>query len=107
MKTNAPVSLAERRYLENEEFNKANVEEVKQVKNKAATFRKANGYSLTFFKLMNKWSCSTPDEWRALRKKHKKENYIGPKREKKPVETPVVTNTKWDKKKNSFGNNRK
>ena len=85
------LSLAERRYLENEEFNKANVEEVVIRKNQAAEHRKAFGYSLTFAKLMKKWNCATADEWRALRKKHKKEKYVGePKPKVKVEEAPAV-----------------
>ncbi len=40
---------------------------------------------------MIKWKCSSLDEYRALRKQHKQENVIGPKREKKVVETPVTS----------------
>lgn len=80
------LSLAERRYLENEEFNKLNVEEVAIRKNQAAEHRKAFGYSLTFAKLMKKWNCATADEWRALRNKHKKEKYVGEPKPKKEVE---------------------
>ena len=87
----AELSLSERRYLENEEFNKLNVEEVAIKKNKAAEHRKEFGYSLTFAKLMKKWNCATADEWRALRKKHKKEKYIGePKPKVKAEETAAV-----------------
>ena len=67
------LSLAERRYLENEEFNKQNVEEIRIVKNKAAAFKKEHGFSLTFAKLMKKYNCATADEWRTLRNKMEKE----------------------------------
>ena len=63
------------------------IEEVQQPKkNKAADFRKAYGYSLTMSKLMKKWGCATPEAYRALRRKHRKDKYIGPKKEKKRVE---------------------
>jgi hypothetical protein len=39
------LSLSERRFLENEEFNKLNVEEVAVKKNKAAEHRKEFGYN--------------------------------------------------------------
>ena len=67
------LSVAERRYQENEEFNVANVEEIRIKKNKAADFRKANGYSLTFAKLMKANGCATADEWRTLRNAREKE----------------------------------
>lgn len=80
------LSLAERRYLENEEFNKQNVEEIYIPKNKAAIHRKEFGYSLTFAKLMKKWNCATADEWRELRKKHKKAGgIVGEPKPKKEV----------------------
>lgn len=79
------LSLAERRYLENEEFNKQNVDEIIIRKNQAAAHRKEYGYSLTFAKLMKKHNCSTPDEWRTLRNKLEKE--------KRPVSTPKPTPT--------------
>lgn len=89
-KGKSDLSVSERRYLENEEFNKQNVEEIRIRKNKAADFRKENGYSLTFAKLMEKWNCATADEWRELRKKHKKEGYVGePKPKVAKVETTV------------------
>jgi hypothetical protein len=47
---------------------------------------------------MKKWNCSTPDAWRELRRQHKKENYIGPKREKKAVEVAPVQNNNWNNK---------
>ena len=65
------LSLAERRYLENEEFNRNNVDEVRKpvkVGSKALAHRAAHGYSPTFAKLMKKYNCATADEWRALRK---------------------------------------
>jgi hypothetical protein len=96
---NKELSLAERRYLENEEFNKQNTDAVRPSKNKAAEFRKANGYSLTFAKLMKKWGCATPDEWRALRKKHQKEKYVGPKKEKPVVEKPAAKQDQYRGKK--------
>lgn len=67
------LSLAERRYAENEEFNAANVEEIRIKKNKAADFRKEHGYSLTFAKLMKANNCATADEWRTLRNAREKE----------------------------------
>jgi hypothetical protein len=96
----AELSLSERRYLENEEFNKQNVEQVAVKKNRAAEHRKAFGYSLTFAKLMKKWNCTTADEWRALRKKHKKENYIGETKPKvvKEDNAPVKTYNKHKKR---------
>jgi len=86
------LSVAERRYLENEEFNKQNVEEVVKRKNLAAAHRKEHGYSLTFAKLMKKHNCATADEWRELRKKHKKAGgFVGePKPKKEVVETTTV-----------------
>ena len=68
------LSLAERRYLENEEFNKQNVEEIRVRKDQAAAHRKKFGYSLTFAKLMKKYNCSTADEWRTLRNQREREN---------------------------------
>lgn len=62
------LSLAERRYLENEEFNKLNQDEVAIKRNRAAAHRKQFGYSITFAKLMKKYNCATADEWRAKRK---------------------------------------
>ena len=38
----------------------------------AESFRRKNGYSITFGKLMAKYNCSTPDEYRSLRKVNKK-----------------------------------
>jgi len=67
------LSLAERRYAENEEYNAANVEEIRIKKNKAAEFRKEHGYSLTFAKLMKANGCATADEWRTLRNAREKE----------------------------------
>jgi hypothetical protein len=102
MKPNNQLSATEKRYLENEEFNKLNVDEVpvEKKKSKAEVFRKANGFSLTMSKLMIKWKCATVDAYRAIRRQHKKENYIGPKREKKPVEvvaTPEYSNKNRNK----------
>ena len=68
------LSLAERRYLENEEFNKQNVEEIRVRKDQAAAHRKQFGYSLTFAKLMKKYNCATADEWRTLRNQREREN---------------------------------
>jgi len=79
------LSLAERRYLENEEFNKQNVDEIIIRKNQAAAHRKEHGYSRTFAKLMKKHNCSTPDEWRTLR------NLL--EKSKQPVSTPKPTPT--------------
>lgn len=102
MKPNNELSTSEKLYLENEEFNKQNVDEIKIKGSKATAFRKANGFSLTFDKLMKKWNCATADEWRALRKQHKKEGYIGPKKEKKPVESaPAPTYQKEYNKKHN------
>ena len=67
------LSVTERRYQENEEYNAANVEEIRIKKNKAAAFRKEHGYSLTFAKLMKKYNCATADEWRTLRNAREKE----------------------------------
>lgn len=67
------LSLAERRYLENEEFNKQNVEEIRVRKDQAAAHRKQFGYSLTFAKLMKKYNCATADEWRTLRNQRERE----------------------------------
>ena len=94
------LSLAERRYLENEEFNKANVEEIRIRKDQAAAHRKEYGYSLTFAKLMKKHNCATADEWRALRKKHKKAGgFVGePKPKAEVVETATVK--QYNKNKN-------
>lgn len=86
-----PLSVSERRFLENEEFNKQNVDEIRIRKNQAEAHRKEFGYSLTFAKLMKKWNCATADEWRELRKKHKKEGYVGePKPKVVKEETAVV-----------------
>jgi hypothetical protein len=98
MKPDNTISFTERNYLENEEFNKKNQDEVIIKVSKAVVFKKAHGYSLTFSKLMKKWNCSTPDAWRELRRQHKKENYIGPKREKKAVEAAPVQNNNWNNK---------
>lgn len=87
------LTVSERRYLENEEFNKNNVEEVLKPKaSKAKAFRDANGYSLTFAKLMKKWNCATQDEYRAIRRAHKKEGYVGPTKEKKKPEVVETVN---------------
>lgn len=77
------LSHTEKLYLENQEYEKKNIEEVKKKVKKAEIFRKEHGYSLTMSKLMKKWGCATPEEWRILRNKHEKENYVGPKKEKK------------------------
>ena len=88
--SNKPLSHTEKMYLENEEFNKKNQEEViipKAPNWKAIAFRKENGYSRTMGKLMEKYNCKTVEEYRVIRKKHQKEGNIGPKKEKKVVET--------------------
>ena len=84
--SNKPLSHTEKMYLENEEFNKKNQEEViipKAPNWKAIAFRKENGYSRTMGKLMEKYNCKTVEEYRVIRKKHQKEGNIGPKKEKK------------------------
>lgn len=102
MKPNNQLSDSEKRYIENEEFNRLNVDAVpvEKKKSKAEVFRKENGFSLTMSKLMKKWKCYTVDAYRVIRRQHKKENYIGPKREKKPVEV-VATPAYFNKNKNS------
>jgi hypothetical protein len=52
---------------------------------KAKKFRKEFGYSLTMSKLMKKWNCQTPEAYRKLRNKHKKEHYVGPRTERNKV----------------------
>lgn len=71
---------------------------------KAENFRKATGYSLTMSKLMKKWNCTTPDEWRVLRKKHKKENYIGPKTLKNKIKKEL---SPWEEAKVKNNGNRR
>ena len=84
--SNVTKSHAERVWEEEQEFLKNNQAEVLQPKKNGEKFRKEHGYSLTMSKLMEKWNCKTPDEYRVIRKKHKKENYIGPTKPKKIVE---------------------
>ena len=80
------MNTEEKEYLADQEHRDKNrdVEEKKKV-NKAVEFRKAHGYSITFSKLMKKWNCATADAWRRVRRDHKKENYVGPRKEKKKV----------------------
>lgn len=52
---------------------------------KSRNFKKANGYSITSSKLMKKYKCGTFEEYKVIRKKHKKEGNVGPRRPKKPV----------------------
>jgi hypothetical protein len=103
------LSHTEKLYLENEEFNKNNQEEVEVKVDKAAKFRKENGYSITMDKLMKKWNCESVEAYRALRRKHQKENYIGPKREKKAVETTTSSflNSNRNNNRNNYKNNNK
>ena len=75
----------EKDFLKEEEYLKNNKDVVAPKISKAVEFRKDKGYSITFSKLMIKWNCSTPEEYRAIRSKHRKEKYIGPKREKKII----------------------
>ena len=104
MNTDKPKSHAEKVWEEEQEFLKNNQEEVIIKVDKAKKFRSENGYSLTMSKLMEKWGCKTVEEYREVRRKHCKENYIGPKKEKKKVET---TETSFARRDNYNGVNYK
>ena len=91
------LSYTEQEYLKEQEFLKNNQEEVLIKVSKAKTFKIANGYSLTMSKLMAKWNCSTPDDYRRVRTKHRKENYVGPRKVKKIA--PVVLDESHKEKK--------
>ncbi len=105
------LSLAERRWEENEEYNRNNSETPLVASapkvNAAEIHRKEKGYSITFGKLMKKWNCATPDEWRALRAKHKREKYVGPVKEKPKKEVVNPTPYSRDNRKDYKGNKKK
>lgn len=91
------ITTSEKEYLKEQDFLSKNVEEIIIKVKKADIFRKANGFSLTMSKLMAKWNCSTPEDYRRVRAKHKKENYVGPRKPKKIV-APVVEEPRKEKK---------
>lgn len=70
--------------------------EVKKESN-ATIFKKKHGYSVTFSKLMVKYSCKTPADYRALRKINRK-NKTKTKTVSKPS-VPVSAQTSKNKKK--------
>ena len=96
MKKEQPLSHQEKLYRENEEYNKKNQDEVKIKVDKAAKFRKENGYSLTMSKLMAKYGCKTVEEYRIVRKENKAKLKKAPKA---PKAAPVPVNDQQQKRK--------
>ena len=52
------------------------IEGTTKKENKALAFKRKHGYSITFSKLMAKYNCKTPEEYRALRRASKKSSLV-------------------------------